>query len=328
MDLLPIDVENIMLGISMNKIMVNKIYDTIIIGSGPAGLTAAIYTSRARLSTLVIGGIQSGGQLMITTEVENYPGFAEGIMGPQLMLDMKKQAQRMSAEILDRDVESIEDGEIKKVHVGDTIYEAKTIIIATGASSLWLNLDSEKKLMGHGVSGCATCDGAFFRDKVVAVIGGGDSAMEEASFLTRFASKVYVIHRRDQFRASKIMQERVMNNSKIEIIFNNKVLEILGDDTVKGIKIQDVNNNSEKEIVLDGVFVAIGHKPNTDFVKNIMSIDEKGYAVTLSGSDILTEKKGIFVAGDVYDHRYRQAITAAGSGCKAAIEVEKYLQNE
>jgi len=307
--------------------MENTLYDTIIIGSGPAGLTAAIYTARARIKTLVIGGILSGGQLMITTEVENFPGFADGVMGPELMQNMRKQAQKMGAEIIDQNVTRVDiSNDIKKVYVNDKIYESKSIVIATGASAMWLNLESEKKLMGRGVSGCATCDGAFFREKIVAVVGGGDSAMEEANFLTRFATKVILIHRRHEFRASKIMQERVMSNPKIEVIFNTVIEEILGESKVEGVKIKNVENNEEKTIVLDGVFVAIGHRPNTDFLKNVIAIDEKGYVVTTQGSDIVTEHNGVFVAGDAFDHRYRQAITAAGSGCKAALEVEKYLE--
>lgn len=307
--------------------MDSKIYDTIIVGSGPAGLTAAIYSSRARVDTLVIGGTQSGGQLMITTDVENFPGFDEGIMGPQLMLNMRKQAQKFGAEIIDKDVTQVDfTGNIKKVMVGNIEYLAKTIIIATGASSMWLDLPSEKRLMGRGVSGCATCDGAFFRDKIIAVVGGGDSAMEEATFLTRFASKVFLIHRREQFRASKIMQEKAINNPKIEPIYNTAIEEIIGENKVEGIKVKNVQTNEIREIKIDGLFIAIGHKPNTDFLSKEVPIDEKGYVMSTADYEILTSIDGIFVAGDVHDHMYRQAITAAGAGCKAALEVEKYLE--
>lgn len=301
-------------------------YQTIIIGSGPAGLTAGIYTSRARIKTLIIGGYITGGQLMITSDVENYPGFPDGIMGPVLMSNMRKQATKFGAEILDKDVTKVDfSGDLKKVFVDSTEYNAPTVIIATGASALWLSLDSEKRLMGRGVSGCATCDGAFFRDKIVAVIGGGDSAMEEATFLTRFASKVIIIHRRSELRASKIMQEKAQNNEKIEIILNTEVVEILGDEKVSGIKIKNNIDDSEKTLDVDGVFVAIGHKPNTDFIKGEVDIDEKGYVLTSLDNEVLSKIKGVFVAGDVHDHKYRQAITAAGEGCKSALEVERYL---
>ncbi|MEI7604266.1 MAG: thioredoxin-disulfide reductase [bacterium] len=309
--------------------MTENQYDTIIIGSGPAGLTAAIYTSRAKLNTLVIGGYVSGGQLMITSEVENFPGFPDGVMGPELMMNMRKQAEKMGANILDMDVDKVDlSKDIKEIFVGDKIFTAPSIIIATGASAMWLGLDSEKKFMGRGVSGCATCDGAFFRDKTIAVVGGGDSALEEATFLTRFASKVYLIHRKSEFRASKVMQERVLSNPKISVLFNKRVNEIIGDKKVSSVKLSDTIDNSESTLELEGVFIAIGHRPNTDFLKGSINIDEKGYIIPKQNSDVKTDIEGVFVAGDVFDHRYRQAITAAGSGCKAAIEVEKYLEEK
>ena len=305
----------------------NKIYQTIIIGSGPAGLTAAIYSSRARIDTLLIGGTQRGGQLMITSDVENFPGFPDGIMGPVLMENMRKQSLKFGTTILDKDVTKVDLSQnIKKITVGEIVYSSHSVIIATGASALWLGLESEQRLMGRGVSGCATCDGAFFRDKVVAVVGGGDTAMEEATFLTRFASKVYIIHRKDTFKASKIMQEKALNNPKIEPIYDCIVREILGDNNVTGIKLIHNTNNEESELALDGVFIAIGHKPNTDFLKGEVSTDDNGYIISNTDLEVVSSISGVFVAGDVHDHKYRQAITAAGAGCKAALEVEKFLE--
>ncbi len=311
----------------------------IIIGSGPAGLTAAIYASRANLAPLVFGGYQTGGQLMITTDVENYPGYDEGIMGPELMMKMRAQAEKFGARIIDKDVTSVDfsDSNNKKVIVDGETYEAHTVIIATGASAKWLETEGEEKFKGRGVSSCATCDGAFFRNRVVAIVGGGDSAMEEANFLTRFASKVYVIHRRDEFRASKIMQERTLSNPKIEVKWNSVIAEVLGDQTVTGVRLKDTVTGDESQLELDGVFVAIGHTPNTQFLGGQIELDEKGYMVTAKGKgnhapgdtnypETATNVSGVFAAGDVYDVRYKQAVTAAGSGCKAALDAEKYLE--
>jgi thioredoxin reductase (NADPH) len=307
--------------------MNNNFYQTIIIGSGPAGLTAAIYSSRARIKTLIIGGVQTGGQLMITTDVENFPGFPDGIMGPVLMMNMRKQAQKFGAEILDKDVTAVDfSSNIKKIYVDDNVYTAQTVIVATGASAIWLGFPNEQRLMGKGVSGCATCDGAFFREKVIGVVGGGDTAMEEAIFLTRFASKVILIHRRDQFRASKIMLEKARNNEKIEFMINTEVVDVYGEGKVESVKLRDVITKEERDMSLDGLFIAIGHKPNTGFLNGIVNIDENGYIMTAGDEEILTSIPGIFVAGDVHDHKYRQAITAAGAGCKAALEVERYLE--
>jgi thioredoxin reductase (NADPH) len=306
----------------------NNQFDTIIIGSGPAGLTAGIYTSRAGLKTLIIAGKFSGGQLMITSEVENFPGFPNGISGPELMMDMRKQAERFGVQVIEKDAIKVEIKEkIKKVFTEDQEYSALTVIIATGASAIWLGLENEKRLTGKGVSGCATCDGAFFREKIIAVVGGGDSALEEASFLTRFASKVYLIHRRDQFKASKFMQNKVLNNPKIQPIYNTIVTDILGDSKVSGLKLKNTIDNNENILELNGVFVAIGHRPNTDFLENQVELNDSGYISTKSGSDVLTNIEGVFVAGDVFDFKYKQAITAAGSGCKAALEAEKYLDS-
>lgn len=301
----------------------------IIIGSGPAGLTAAIYAARANLSPLVIAGYQSGGQLMLTTEVENYPGYEDGIMGPDLMIKMRKQAERFGARFIDKDVTGVDFSrkEAKKVLVEEDVYEAHAVIIATGASARWLEIPGEDKLRGRGVSTCATCDGAFYRDKVVAVVGGGDSAMEEASFLTRFASKVYLVHRRDEFRASKIMQERVMKNPKIEIMYNTVFTEVHGDEKVTHVTTSNTQTSATGTLELDGVFAAIGHTPNTGFLKGHVELDEVGYIVPRKDNETHTSVEGVFVAGDVYDIRYRQAITAAGSGCKASLDAEKYLES-
>jgi thioredoxin reductase (NADPH) len=301
----------------------------IIIGSGPAGLTAAIYAARANLSPTIIAGYQSGGQLMLTTEVENYPGFPDGIMGPELMMNMRKQAERFGAKFVDKDVTDVDfsDEKVKKVSVDSEVYAAESVIVATGASARWLDVPGEDKLRGRGVSTCATCDGAFYRDRVVAVVGGGDSAMEEAGFLTRFASKVYLMHRRGEFRASKIMQDRVQKNPKIEIMLNTVITEIHGDQLVSSVSLQDTESGEIKSMEVDGVFAAIGHVPNTKFLQGHIELDEVGYIVPKKDSDTETSIKGVFVAGDVYDIRYRQAITAAGSGCKAAMDAEKYLES-
>ncbi len=302
--------------------------DLIIIGSGPAGLTAAIYSARANLKPLVIEGYSAGGQLMITSEIENFPGFNEGITGPGLIDEMRKQAEKFGAEFLTTDVIKVEVKDDKKiVWDGDNSYETKTLIIATGATANLLGIESETRLMGRGVSACATCDGFFFRDKTICVIGGGDSAMEEATYLTKFASKVYLIHRRDEFRASKIMIKKAEDNPKIEFVLNALIEEIVGEETVSGIKIKDKISGKVSTINLDGVFIAIGHTPTTSLFKDFIKTDEKGYIIT--GNDNVetsTNIKGIFACGDIQDSRYQQAITAAGSGCMAALDAEKYLE--
>lgn len=300
----------------------------IIVGSGPAGLTAAIYASRANLNPLVIAGYEFGGQLMNTNEVENYPGFTDGILGPDLMINMRKQAERFGTRFIDKNVTSVDfsDPEEKKIMIDDEVFTAKVVILATGATARWLEIPSEEKYKGRGVSTCATCDGAFFKDKIIAVVGGGDSAMEEASFLTRFGSKVYIIHRRDEFRASKIMQDRVLKNSKIEVIWNSVISEIHGEGKVESVTLTNTENNSTNELKLDGIFVAIGHTPNTSFLGKEITLDEKGYIKTQGENQTETNVKGVFVAGDVFDIRYKQAITAAGSGCKASLDAEKFLE--
>ena len=301
----------------------------IIIGSGPAGLTAALYTARANLNPLVFEGEQPGGQLTITTDVENYPGFPKGIMGPELMDHFREQAKRFGAECHFEHVTKV-DFSLKpyKIWVGDKTYSADSIIIATGASAKMLGLDSEKQLMGYGVSACATCDGFFYKDKKVLVVGGGDSAMEESSYLTKFASEVIIVHRRDEFRASKIMIDRVLDNPKISVKWNKTVDEIIGDreNGVSSVVLKDTNNNESSKESCDGVFMAIGHKPNTDLFKGLIESDEFGYIITKNGST-KTNLDGIFACGDVQDRIYRQAVTAAGSGCMSAIDVEHYLEN-
>jgi thioredoxin reductase (NADPH) len=300
-------------------------HKVVIIGSGPAGLTAAIYTSRANLDTTVIAGYQSGGQLMLTSEVENFPGFPEGIQGPELMDAMRKQAERFGTKFVDADATKVDfSGRIHKVYVDDDVYEAEAVIVATGASAMWLNLPNEQKLRGRGVSSCATCDGFFFRGKEIAVVGGGDSALEEALFLTRFATKVNLIHRRDKFRASKIMQQRAQEHPKIQIHYNQKVDDVVGEKSIEGLKLQNTASGEKSDLSVAGLFVAIGHRPNTEIFKGWLDMDETGYLKTTS--DVISSVRGVFVAGDVFDHRYRQAITAAGSGCKAALEAEKYLE--
>ena len=302
--------------------------DVAIIGSGPAGYTAGIYAGRANLQPILFEGLESGGQLMLTTDVENYPGFVDGIMGPELMQVFKGQAERFGTTIKTEIIDSIEniDGGFKlKSSKGE--YEFKTVIIASGASARWLGVDGEKELQGYGVSACATCDGFFFKEKEVAVVGGGDSAMEEALFLTKFAKKVYVIHRRDQFRASQIMQDRVLNHEKIEVVWNSTVEKINGEGAVSSILIKDTVNSSEKELNLDGVFVAIGHDPNVGFLDGFIELDDKGYIKTGFTTETSTSVPGIFAAGDVADSIYRQAITAAGTGCQAAIDAERWLEH-
>ncbi|MEM1557200.1 MAG: thioredoxin-disulfide reductase [Thermoproteota archaeon] len=301
------------------------LYDVIIIGSGPAGLTAAIYTSRARLKTLVIAGSSWGGQLMLTSEVENYPGFPDGILGPELMNNMLKQAQRFGAEIIFEDSEGVDFSKRPfRIKVGDTTYEGNAVIIATGASPRELGLESERRLKGKGVSNCAVCDGAFFKDKEVVVIGGGDSALHDALFLTKFAKKVKVVHRRSELRASKILQERAFENPKIEFVLNSVVEEILGENRVKGIRFRRVDTGEVLEIPCDGVFIAIGHEPNTKIFRGQVEMDERGYIIVRDNTK--TSVEGVFAAGEVKDYRYRQAITAAGEGCQAALDAIKYLE--
>ena len=302
-------------------------YDVIIIGAGPAGYTAGIYCSRARHDTVIISGLLPGGQLMNTTDVENYPGFDEGIMGPDLMQIMRKQTERMGTKIIDDVVTSVDFSRNPlKVSTASTNFEAKTIIVCTGATPRKIGIDGEQTFAGKGVSYCATCDGAFFRDQELAVVGGGDSCMEEATFLTKFASKVHIIHRRDEFRASKIMQERALNNEKIIVHWNNTVLDIKGDQKVQRVILKDTKTEEETSIDLAGVFVAIGHEPNTSLFKDQLNLDENGYIILNKNTQ--TSVDGVFSAGDVHDHRYRQAVTAAGYGCMAAIDVDKYLSEQ
>jgi thioredoxin reductase (NADPH) len=313
------------------------LYDVIIIGSGPSGLTAAIYTSRAFLKTLVLSGNKKGGQLMDTTSVDNFPGFPEGVMGPDLMMKMEIQAKKFGTEIISDEVSEINlpSPAIASTTASFTInnkYQAKSIIIATGASHKKLEIQNEEKFWGHGVSYCATCDAFFFRNKAVGVVGGGDTAMEEANFISKFASKVYLIHRREEFKASKIMLDKVKNNPKIEIITNRTVSKLSGSPVLKNITLKSTTNEKDMELPVDGLFVAIGLKPNTDFLKGIVNLDKKGYIIRPTTDYVLrttyshmTSVNGIFVAGDVSDPIYRQAITSAGDGCAAALEVEKYL---
>ena len=311
----------------------------IIIGSGPAGLTAAIYSARANLSPLVIEGEpsstsdQPGGQLMLTTEVENYPGFPEGIMGPDLMQNFRSQAERFGASFLTQKVTRVDFSHSPfQVWIGDpnaeeASYSADSVIVSTGARSVMLELPNEFELVGHGLSTCATCDGFFFRDQEIAVVGGGDSAMEEATFLSRFASKVTIIHRREELRASKIMQERAFSNPKIDFLWNHEVIRYIGESKLEGITVRDVNSGNEKNIDLSGLFIAIGHKPNTDIFINQLDLLDNGYVATKSDSS-LTNVPGVFACGDVQDFTYRQAITAAGSGCMAAIDAERWLEEQ
>jgi thioredoxin reductase (NADPH) len=300
----------------------------VILGSGPAGLTAALYTSRANLQPVLLEGIEPGGQLTTTTEVENFPGFPAGILGPELIQQMRKQAERFGTRYLQREVVAAELGTapFKLKLDDDSVLETRTLIVATGASAKYIGLESERKLVGHGVTSCATCDGAFYRNMPVAVVGGGDTAMEEALFLTRFASKISVIHRRDQFRASKIMVDRVLAHPKIEVIWNSVVEEVLdvSKKEVTGLRLRDVKTNAVRELAVQGLFVAIGHQPNTRFLNGQITTDERGYIVA---SNTRTNIAGVFAAGDVQDGAYRQAITAAGSGCMAALEAERYLES-
>jgi len=301
------------------------LYDVIVMGSGPAGFTAAIYASRAELKTLVVAGAMWGGQLMLTTEVENFPGFKEGILGPDLMDNMWKQAERFGAEMIFEDATAVDfSSKPFKVMVGSKVYEGKSVIVATGASARWLGLESETRLRGRGVSVCATCDAAFFKDKKAVVVGGGDTALEEALALSKFVREVKVVHRRDKLRATKILQDRAVKDPKIEFIWNSTVQEILGKDRVEGIKLKKVGSNEEFELACDAVFIAIGHKPNTEIFKDQIELNQAGYVVV--NGTTKTSVEGVFVAGDVQDYRYRQAITSAGAGCKAAMDAIRYLE--
>lgn len=331
-------------GTGTGRIVSDEVYDVLIIGSGPAGCTAAIYNSRAFLKTLVIGGFEAGGQLMLTTDVENFPGYPDGVQGPEMMADLRKQAERFGATFIDVDATDVDFTKRPfTVTTSDGEHQAKAVIVATGSSAKWLGLESEKRLMGRGISACATCDGFFFKDKEVVVVGGGDTAMEESLFLTKFASKITIVHRREEFRASRIMQSRVLDHDKIEVLWNSEIIEILGKDNVEGVKIARHPEGNPSENIKDmddpeasdgevfdlecnGYFAAIGHTPNTSLFKGQLHLDESGYIMPEGTGQTRTSIPGIFVAGDVFDHRYRQAITAAGSGCKAAIDAEKWLE--
>lgn len=301
--------------------------DVVIIGSGPAGLTAALYAGRANLRPLVLKGIDAGGQLMLTTEVENYPGFPDAVLGPELMEAMEKQAARFEAELLHQAVTRVDfSSRPFGIWAGDQEWRAQSVIISTGASAKWLDVPGEQQLRGRGVSSCATCDGFFFRNRELVVVGGGDSAMEEASFLTKFASKVTIVHRRDAFRASKIMVDRVLANPKIDVVWNSEVAEVRGDAGVSGLLLRNVQTSTEAEFATDGLFVAIGHTPNTELFEDQLKLDKGYILVEEPGTE--TSLQGVFAAGDVVDHRYRQAVTAAGMGCKAAIDAERFLEEK
>ena len=302
----------------------------IIIGSGPAGYTAAVYAARAQLNPLVFeGSVTAGGALMNTTDVENYPGFADGIMGPQLMEEMRKQAERFGAELVTDDVTAVDlNGDIKTVTDGSgNTHSAHTVVLAMGSGYRELGLENEKRLSGHGVSWCATCDGFFFRQQEIAVVGGGDTAAEEATFLTRFADKVYLIHRRDELRASKVMAERVLTNEKIEPVWNSQVVDVLGDDKVNGIVIEDTITGDTRELPVTGLFIAIGHDPRSELIAGQIDLDDEGY-VLVDAPSTRTNLPGVFACGDLVDHTYRQAITAAGTGCSAALDAERFLADQ
>ena len=302
-----------------------NVHELIVIGGGPAGYTAALYAARADLAPLVIEGFNWGGQLMITSDVENYPGYPDGVMGPEMMADLRRQAERFGATFVTDDVTRVDlSGPPHRVYVGDDEYLARAVVVATGASARWLGIDSETRHKGRGVSACATCDAAFFRDKEVYVVGGGDSAFEEALFLTKFASRVHLVHRRDEFRASRIMVDRAQQNEKLDFVLNAVVDEIVGDVKVEALRLRSTVTGETWEVPADGLFVAIGHDPNTALFVDQLDHDENGYLVTQPGST-LTNVPGVFAAGDVQDHTYRQAITAAGSGCMAALDAERFL---
>ena len=301
--------------------------NVIIVGSGPAGLTAAIYAARANLEPIVLAGSTPGGQLMLTSDVENYPGFPEGVQGPELMNMMREQAIRFGAKMIDVDIDRVDLGERPfRLWARGVEYRGESVIVATGASALWLGLESETRLRGRGVSACATCDGFFFRDREIAVVGGGDTAFEEATYLTRFASKVHLLHRRDAFRASKIMIDRARAHPKIEIHTNTAVDEVLGGTKVEGLRLRDTASGDAREMPIDGLFIAIGYRPNTEAFKDWLEVGEGGYLVVHDETN--SKVDGVFIAGDVHDHRYRQAVTAAADGCKAAIDAERWLESE
>jgi thioredoxin reductase (NADPH) len=305
---------------------VDGVRNVIVIGSGPAGFTAALYAARADLSPLVLKGLEAGGQLMLTTDVENYPGFADGLLGPELMDQMEKQAARFGAEILPVHVTEVDLSERPfTVRAGDQVWRSHTLIVSTGASARWLGVPGEEKLRGRGVSACATCDGFFFRDRELVVVGGGDTAMEEATFLTKFARKVTIVHRRDAFRASKVMAARAFENPKIDVLWNTTIEEVLGDDAVTGVTLRDVTTGEDRSFDADGVFVAIGHDPNTALFRGSLTLDDAGY-IQVAEPRTATNVPGVFAAGDVTDRIYRQAVTAAGQGCKAAIDAERFLE--
>lgn len=302
-----------------------KVHDVIIIGSGPAGYTAAVYAARAELNPVVFEGVEYGGLLMQTTEVENFPGFQKGIMGPDLMEEMRAQAERFGADLRQEDVEKVDlTGEIKKVWAYGEEYQARAVILATGAAPRYLHVPGEQEMLGRGVSACATCDGFFFKDKQIAVVGGGDSAMEEADFLTRFGETVTLIHRRDEFRASKIMEERARNNPKIKFLTNAKVVEVKGDKSVETLVVEDTQTGEQQDVAMDAMFVAIGHDPRTTVFEGQVELQENGY-VKVDEPSTRTSLPGVFAAGDLVDSHYQQAITAAGSGCRAALDAEAYL---
>ena len=330
-----------------------EIYDVLVIGSGPAGLTAAIYATRSNLRTFVIGGVEAGGQLLLTTDVEDFPGFPEVIQGPELIMRIRQQAERLGAEVINENVTKTDFSQKPfKVFVGEKGYQSKSVIIATGASAIWLGLPSEQKLVGKGVSSCAVCDGPFFRGKKVAVVGGGDTAMREAIFLSKVAAEVSVIHRRDRLRAFQALQDQAFSKPNVKFIWNSVVEEVLGENKVEGVKIRDVKTSQVNQLPIDGLFIAIGHKPNTEFLKGQVDLDEKGYIkiknkqslrsgeleklkmkngeqdVSNKQFSTRTSVEGVFAAGDVHDYRYQQAVTAAGAGCAAAVDAEEFLEEE